>query len=270
MRSDPEIDRFRSGVEKYAAFLETVEGRLRFDLTLANLLEFLAQPADLQILDLGCGTGGMAIRLAQMGHQVTLLDSSEPMLEFAEDASQQAGVREKLQIKHGDASEVSRLLPGQLFDVILCHNVLEYVEDPGAILGRAGGALRDGSSVISVLVRSRVGDVLKAALREGDLEGAEQNLTAAWGYESLYGGRVRLFGKQDVRDMLAAASLETSSERGVRVISDYLPPKVAREQEYQRIFALERKLGAKPELAAIARYTHCIVRRGGVAREGIA
>ena len=37
-------ERFRSEAQKYAAYLETPEGRLRLDLAMANLQEFLPLP----------------------------------------------------------------------------------------------------------------------------------------------------------------------------------------------------------------------------------
>jgi hypothetical protein len=63
--------------------------------------------------------------------------------------------------------------------------------------------------------------------------------------------------------MLIAVSFGVIAERGVRVVSDFLPPKVSRTDEYARIFELERKLGAQPEFAAVARYTHFLARRRG-------
>jgi hypothetical protein len=65
--------------------------------------------------------------------------------------------------------------------------------------------------------------------------------------------------------MLHESSLAVTAERGVRVLSDYLPPKVSRNYEYERILELERKLGKRPEFAAIARYTHCLAHRAGPA-----
>jgi hypothetical protein len=56
--------------------------------------------------------------------------------------------------------------------------------------------------------------------------------------------------------MLTGSSLAISAERGIRVLSDFLPTSVSRNHEYERIFELERKLGMQPEFAAIARYTH--------------
>lgn len=264
MIANDDLERFRAGAAKYAAYLETPEGRLRLDLAFANLQDFLP-PArrPLLALDLGGGTGAMAVRLARLGLHVTLLDASIPMLDLAKRAAREAGVPERIALKHGDASQLENLFRAESFDVILCHNALEFVDDPGAVLRSAASALRDPSSIISVLVRNQAGEVLKAALLNGDLVVAERNLTAEWGDESLYEGRVRLFAVDSLRAMLAAASLPVAAEYGVRVMSDYLPPKVARSDEYERIFELERKLGRRREFAAIARYTQCLAHRAG-------
>lgn len=257
--ANDDLERFRTGVAKYAAYLETPEGKLRLDLAFANLQEFLPHATQpLLALDLGCGTGAMALRLAQLGLRVTLLDASAPMLEFADRAVQDAGVEKRVELKHGDATQLAGLFPGESFDVILCHNVLEYLEDPNAVLRNAARALRGPSSIISVLVRNQAGDVLKAAIQDGDLTAADHNLTAEWGHESLYGGPVRLFTTESLNAMLRESSLSIAAQRGIRVLSDYLPPKVSRSDEYRQILELERKLGRRPEFAAVARYTHCL------------
>ena len=254
-------ERFQSGAKKYAAYLNSTEGRLRLDLAFANLQEFLPQATKpLRALDVGCGTGALAVRLAQLGVHVTLLDSSPQMLEFAERSAHDAGVGERISLQQGDAGELDRWCEAETFDVILCHNVLEYLEHPGAVLRNAARALRDRSSVISVLVRNRAGDVLRAAIKDGDLPSAELNLTREWGRESLYGGDVRLFTPQSIRAALEAASLTGIAERGIRVLADYLP-KTVRDREEAAVFELERKLGKLPEFGAVARYTHCLARR---------
>ena len=205
-------------------------------------------------------TGATAVRLARLGVHVTAVDCSAAMLEIAQRAAHEAGVTEKIVVKHGDAAQLASLFPARSFDVILCHNILEYVEDPGAVLRDAARALRGSSAIVSVLVRSQAGEVLKAAIQAGDLDEAENSLTAEWGRESLYGGKVRLFSHDYLQRMLKAASLTLIAERGVRVVADYLPPAVSRDAEYQRIFELERKLGMRPEFAAVARYRQCLVR----------
>jgi S-adenosylmethionine-dependent methyltransferase len=264
MNVKEDFERFGNGAAKYAAYLETPEGRLRLDLPLANLQEFLPQDTrSLRALDLGGGTGANAVRLAGLGFDVTLLDVSLPMLDHAERAARQAGVRERVRLEHGDAAQLVTLFDAGSFDLILCHNLLEFVDDPCTVLRDAAGALRNPSGVISVLVRNQPGEVLKAAIQNGDLATAERNLTSEWADESLYGGRVRLFTSNSLKAIMTAASLSVRGEIGIRVVTDYLPAQLSRNEEYKRIFELERKLGRRPEFAAIARYTQCLARRSG-------
>lgn len=261
MTLNSDSERFESGAEKYAAYLQTPEGRLRLDLAFANLQEFLAQPSgSLQALDLGGGTGANAVRLASLNFHVTLLDSSPSMLDLAARAAKEATVSDKITLKQGDAAQLASLFQPGSFDVILCHNFLEFVDDPNAVLCAAARIMRDSSAILSIVVRNQAGEVLKAALQSGDLVAAENGLDAEWGDESLYGGKVRLFTPGGLQAMLKAASLAVIAQRGVRVVTDYLPPQVNRSADYQRIFELERKLGRRPEFAAIARYTQYLAR----------
>ena len=180
-------ERFQSSANQYAVYLETPAGRLRSDLAFANLQDFLplqAKPS-LYALDLGCGTGATAVRLARLGVHVSLLDSSPAMLDMAERAAREAGVTDRIALQHGDATQSANLFPTGSFDVILCHNILEYCDEPGAVLGGAARALRDSSAILSILVRNRAGEVFKATIQAGDLAAAENNLTAEWGQESL-------------------------------------------------------------------------------------
>jgi S-adenosylmethionine-dependent methyltransferase len=202
----------------------------------------------------------MAVRLARMGVHVTLLDSSPEMLGLADRAAREAGVGASVALQEGDASQAANLFSGDCFDVILCHNVLEFVDDPRAVL-RSASQLMGDSSIVSVLVRTQAGEVWKAAIQGGDLAGVGRSLAAEWGRESLFGGRVRLFTPENLNAMLRQASLAATATRGVRVISDYLPPAISFEAEYERILELERELGRRPEFAAVARYIQLLVRR---------
>jgi S-adenosylmethionine-dependent methyltransferase len=264
LAANDDFEGFQAGAAKYAAYLETPEGRLRLDLAFANLQDFLPQAIQsLHALDLGGGTGAIAVRLARLGLHVTLLDASLPMLDFAKRTAREAGVTERIALIHGDAAQSATLFDAGSFDLVVCHNILEYVEDPSAVLRRAARTLRDLSSILSVLVRNQAGEVLKAAIQDGDLAASEHNLTAEWGHESLYGGEVRLFTLESLQAMLLESSLAVTARRGVRVMSDYLPPSVSRSDEYARILALESKLGRRPEFAAVARYTQCLAHRAG-------
>lgn len=269
MAAKSDGERFHSGAEKYAAYLETPLGRLRSDLAFANLQDFLPQQVNdsLCALDLGCGTGATAIRLAQRGIHVTLLDSSRAMLELAKRAAREAGVTEKVVLQQGDVTQLTNLFDSRAFDIILCHNLLEYCDEPSAVLRGAARLLRDSSAILSILVRNQAGEILKAVTQADDLAAVESSLTAESAQESLYGSTVRLFKPERLQEMLKAAALAATAERGVRAVADYLPAQVSRIEQYERIFELERKLSSRPEFVAVSRYIHYFARRASPAVE---
>lgn len=256
-----EENRFDRDASRYATYLQSSEGRLRTDLAFANVQDFLPKAIDtkpLHALDVGSGTGEASLRLARLGAEVTMLDSSVAMLEVARKSIVEAGVRDRITVQGGDAAQLAKIFSTERFDIILCHNVLEYVDDPGAVLRDAARLMRNSSAMLSALVRNQAGEVMKAAIQAGDLPAAEHKLDAEWGQESLYGGKVRLFRPDTLDTMVKDAALTVRAERGVRVISDYLPPTLSRSEEYERIFALERLLGMRQEFFGVARYLHIL------------
>jgi len=234
------MERFQE-TDKYAGYLRTTEGRLRSDLGWTNLRCFV--PADVLgrcALDVGGGTGILALRLAELGFAVELLDSSEPMLALAGKEANARELSSRISLHHGDATRLSDLFQPSSFHVVVCHNLLEHVADPVAVLGGLAHVIRkDGESVVSLLVRNRCGEVLKAAIKSNDMELAK-----------------RALGAEMV--MIERAGLEVIAERGVRVVSDYLKCEAPTEDTYRRLLDLELLLGAQPQFAAIARYTQMI------------
>jgi S-adenosylmethionine-dependent methyltransferase len=71
---------------------------------------------------------------------------------------------------------LTNLFRAASFDVILCHNILEYVDDPASVLRGAARALRDTSAMLSIVVRNQASEVFKAAIQAGDLAAAEAKL----------------------------------------------------------------------------------------------
>jgi S-adenosylmethionine-dependent methyltransferase len=258
----PTLDaaRFRDA-EKYAAYLNTVAGRLRSDLAWENLRNSLpAKCSGLRALDLGGGTGIVSLRLAQMQFDVVLLDSSGEMLRIARKDAEESGVTAKIAFCQAEASQLHTFFETDPFDVVVCHNLLEYVADPGAILPGITQVIRKGAAV-SVLVRNRAGEVLRAAIKSGDWGLAKTNLSAETVMESLFGESVRIFDRTELVHMFTQAGLEVFAEYGVRVFSDYMILEKIGTEKYAQLLDLESTLGAKSEFAAIARYSHFLLRR---------
>jgi S-adenosylmethionine-dependent methyltransferase len=265
-----EDERFESGATRYADYLRTTEGRLRLDLAWLNLLEFIRQtysPSDAggtgerRALDVGGGTGALGLRLAAEGWRVDVLDSSASMLALASVAARRAGHSGRVSLHEGDAASLSEIFEPGTFDLVACHNVLEYVGDPSAVVRSVADAARRGG-LVSLLARNRAGEAMRAAVRAQDLDAARHALTAVSVKESLYGGPAKLFSHDSLRGLAADSGLEVLATRGVRVVADYLPATLSQtEDDYRRLLDFEHTLGARTDFAAVARYAQLLARR---------
>ncbi|MDQ5895710.1 MAG: hypothetical protein QG596_1971 [Actinomycetota bacterium] len=86
------------------------------------------------ILDVGCGTGVLAGRLAAAGYEVTGVDPSEGML------SHVAGVAPRIEAVLGDATSLP--FEDGRFDLTMCVAVMHHVADPGMVRESLGEMVR--------------------------------------------------------------------------------------------------------------------------------
>jgi S-adenosylmethionine-dependent methyltransferase len=246
--------------DRYTAYLRTIEGRLRTDLAWSNVREFLRDVGPhRRALDAGGGSGVFAVRLASLGFDVELLDNSEAMLAAANKEAEANAPRGRISFHCGNVHRAADLFEPASFDLVVCHNLLEYTEGPLSVLRGLVQLLRkDNTSLLSLLLSNRCGEVLKAAVKTRDLELAKAALTANTVLDSLYGRPVRVFDPAEVRVMAAEAGLQVICQRGVRVVADYLDCEALTVDAYRRLLDFERLLGENPQLSAAARYTQVI------------
>jgi SAM-dependent methyltransferase len=124
-------------------------GRLRCTLTEANLLRHLDRRPR-RVLDVAGGYGLEAVRLAARGHEVTVLDPAGAMLRNAKEHAEAFDVADRLHVVQAAAEDAPELFAADDFDLVLCHNLLQYVEDRRAVLEAVTVPLRRGG-LLSVL-----------------------------------------------------------------------------------------------------------------------
>jgi len=84
-------------------------------------------PANSRVLDLGAGTGALAILLALERFQMTAVDNSPEILQFAQDGARLFNVR--VNTVSMDAFLIDDAFSSDTFDCIVSHGFLEHFDD---------------------------------------------------------------------------------------------------------------------------------------------
>jgi SAM-dependent methyltransferase len=233
----------------------------------------------LDIVDVGAGTGGFAVSIAARGHRVTVVDPSPDALAAAQWRAGEAGVT--LTEVQGEAADLAALVgvPGAASpgvtsagaDLVICHNVLEYVDSPPAALAAVARVLRPGGTV-SVLAANTVAAVLHRALAgkyaeargmlpggpaSGTTPGPEARATPARGMAQL----ARRFTLPELAALIEGAGLRVGDAHGIRVFSGLLPGAPADLAAVEALRELEEAAATCPPLRDLATRLHVLGHR---------
>jgi S-adenosylmethionine-dependent methyltransferase len=211
----------------------------------------------LDVVDAGGGTGGFAVPLAAQGHRVTVVDPSPDALAALERRAAEAGLGGKVNAVQGDAAELAELLGPGSADIVLCHGVLEVVDDPGDALRGVVAILR-GQGLASVLVAQRFAAVLARAVA-GHLADARHALRDPAGRWGAGDPLPRRFDESAVRDLFAAAGMRVLQMHGVRVFADLVPGALSDDPASSgELLDLEALVADHPAFRAVAGQLHVL------------
>ena len=212
--------------------------------------------ARLDVVDVGGGTGGFAVPLASLGHSVTVVDPSPDSLAAAQRRAAEAAV--PLLAVQGDVSDLAAVTGGAEADLVLCHSVLEYVDDPAAAMTAIAGLLRPGGAV-SVLAASLIAAVIHRVLAGRFAEA--RKLVAALDRGSAAGDVTpRRFTLPAVIELIEKAGLRPGPQHGVGVFTGLVPAGLADADPGAAgaLAALEEAASAHPAFRGMAAQFHVL------------
>jgi S-adenosylmethionine-dependent methyltransferase len=229
--------------------------------------------AALDVVDVGAGTGGFAVRLAALGHHVTVVDPSPDALAASRWRAAELGVT--LTAVQGEASDLAALVGEGAADLVVCHNVLEYVDSPAAAMAAIARVLRAGGTV-SVLAANVVAAVLQRALAgrydearrlldpQAQTAGGRGPLVPAPGAGIPAAGVTehRRFTLPELTALVGDAGLRVGRAQGIRVFAGLLPGAGADPNAADALRELEAAAAGYPALRDIAARLHIVAFRG--------
>jgi SAM-dependent methyltransferase len=212
------------------------------------------------VLDLGGGSGVFAVPLAELGHRVTVVDTSPNALATLQRRAAEAGVADLVTAVSGDVDGLSGELTAAGYDLVLCHQLLEVVDDPAKTLATVAGAVRPGGCA-SVLVSGRAASVLSRVLsgHPADALRALTDPAGRWGDADVL---LRRFDTAEVSALITEAGLVVEAVHGIRVVADLVPGALeAVPGAADALRALELAAAALPPYRDIATQLHVLARR---------
>jgi S-adenosylmethionine-dependent methyltransferase len=226
---------------------------------------------ELDIIDVGGGTGGLAVPFAALGHHVTVVDPSPDALAAAKRRAAEAGAH--LVAVQGEAASLDSIAEPDSADLVICHNVLEYVDSPADAMAAIARVLRP-SATVSVLAANAVAAVLHRALAgrfteallllddgTGGTQGSQGNkATDGTGDEA---GLPRRFTLAGLTTLIEGAGLRPGQVHGLRVFGGLVPGALLDGDAgaAEALRALEEAAASTPPLRDIAAQLHVLGHR---------
>lgn len=203
-----------------------------------------------KILDFGSGEGITANHFAKK-NDVTAIEPSEEMLSNAWKDNEYNQIV-------GDVNALS-VFNDETFDIIICHNVLEYIDDKEAVVKTLARVLKkDG--ILSIAKHNRAGRVMQMAVLLDDFEKTNALLDGENSTASKFGA-IRYYEDNDI--IKWASKLTVSEVLGIRTFWDLQQnqEKHGDEDWQDKMMQLEMRVARISEYRDIAFFHHILLKK---------
>lgn len=203
-----------------------------------------------KILDFGSGEGITANHFAEK-NDVTAIEPSKEMLSNAWKDYEYTQIV-------GDVNALSAF-KNETFDMIICHNVLEYIDDKAAVIKALARVLKkDG--IISIVKHNRAGRVMQMAVLLDDFEKANEILDGKDSTASKF-GTIRYYEDNDITKW--EPQITVSDILGIRTFWDLQQnqQKHGDEAWQEKMLQLELRVSQMREYKNIAFFHHLLLKK---------
>lgn len=214
--------------------------------------EQLPGVVDFKVLDFGSGLGITANHLAK-NNEVTAIDPNPEMVEeriCEHDYEQLIGGIEEL-----------KQLESNSYDVVLCHNVLEYANDREEIFKELSRVLKP-NGIMSIIKHNHMGRILAKTIYENNLDEVIVMLNGGTS-SAAYFGAINYYSLDDIKKWAENLNISIEKVLGIRTLfALHSNNNVRYDSAWQeKMFEIEMKVCSIEEYVNIAFYNHIIMRK---------
>ena len=251
---------FDSHLEVWKREQTTPWSRVRLKVEIANLLRHVGQ-SGLKILDAGGGNGYASISFAQHGCDVVVADYSEAMLADGRKLMSELGLDKRVSFVLTRLEDLSSAIHNQEFDVVMCHNVLQYVDSIPDVLRSILRPLKS-RGVVSITCLNRYSIAYHQAFLRGDLEGAKAAIGAR-GTKTIFESMARALAVDEFVKLLEGQGCTIQADYGVRCMIDYWGDNERKSEPstLAQLEELELELSAEYPYKLLARFIQVIAQK---------
>ncbi len=248
---DDLIHRFKRNI------YDQLKGRIRLaviERDLAPYLAALAKNGPASIVDAGGGQGQFSLRLAALGHELTLCDISAEMLTLAKTQAEEKNL-DQVRFLHTPLQALAKQLAAPC-DLLICHAVLEWMAEPHTALTHLSACLKPGG-ILSLAFFNENSIIYKNLLRanfrkvtSGEYGGMDGSLTP------LHPLKI-----DDVFRWCDENGFDIEEHSGIRVFHDYMANQTTRERHPDALIEAELAFSKQEPYRSLGRYIHVVARR---------
>ncbi|MCD4802893.1 MAG: methyltransferase domain-containing protein [Anaerolineales bacterium] len=252
---------FNQHSTQWQEYQEQPWGRLFYILSNKYLQPYIPNLPS-KILDLGGGNGRSSIVYAKAGHNIVIVDLAENLLNDAKRSADEAGIIDRVEVYNCDIREVSTLFSKPEFDVILCHNVLQYVDNIEDIIPGIVNCLNI-NGIISLISMNQYSEVYREIFHELNPKAALDNIENEEYISSTFKEPIRLFTAGELFSYFQNFSLIIEDQFGIRCVNDYISDDSIKEDPtfFTELEQLEFELGRKYPYNLLARFFQLIIKK---------
>lgn len=254
---------FEASIPKWKQDQLSVKAKARYELTRKRLLENFEPQAGQRVLDAGGGNGLDSLFLAGLDLQVDLVDRSSAMLHDFENLNDEYRLQRPVTVHQQDLRRLRHLFPEEVFDLALCHNVIQYTAHWEAVIAAITRTLKPGG-LLSLVTRNH-----HAAPYTADIMGLpESELTAMLdshiGHSSVFDSDLTLFSPEYLTGWFQRNGFEVLADYGVFCLHAHPAINDVQDEDsllLSRIVTLDTAMGDRSPHKQTARYLQFILRR---------